>query len=210
MKKNYNSIAATFFILMILGLIYLTITPRFLNRTDKPLAEFSTNRALEQVSEISRKPHYIGSENHETTANYIVAELKNLGLDVDVQEGYTLSDWGNLVKSKNVVTRIKGSRNSKALLLLAHYDSAPHSYSHGASDDASGISTILEGIRTFLHNKTPHKNDIIILFTDAEELGLNGAALFATKHKWAKDIGLALNFEARGTSGPSYMLMEVP
>jgi hypothetical protein len=25
--------------------------------------------------------------------------------------------------------------------------------------------------------KTPHKNDIIILFSDAEELGLNGAAL---------------------------------
>jgi len=50
------------------------------------------------------------------------------------------------------------------LLLLSHYDSAPHSFSHGASDDASGVATILEGVRTFLYNKTPHKNDIIILF----------------------------------------------
>jgi hypothetical protein len=41
-----------------------------------------------------------------------------------------------------------------------------------------------------------------------QELGLNGAALFVTQHKWAKDIGLVLNFEARGSSGPSYMLME--
>jgi Zn-dependent M28 family amino/carboxypeptidase len=40
---------------------------------------------------------------------------------------------------------------------------------------------------------------IIILFSDAEELGLNGAALFVTQHKWAKDIGLVLNFEARGS-----------
>jgi hypothetical protein len=31
--------------------------------------------------------------------------------------------------------------------------------------------------------------------------------LFA-KHNWAKEVGLVLNFEARGTSGPSYMLME--
>jgi hypothetical protein len=45
------------------------------------------------------------------------------------------------------------------------------------------------------------------LFSDAEELGLNGAAL-ATQHNWAKEVGLVLNFEARGTSGPSYMLME--
>jgi Zn-dependent M28 family amino/carboxypeptidase len=48
---------------------------------------------------------------------------------------------------------------------------------------------------------------ILLFFSDAEELGLNGAALFVTQHKWAKDIGLVLNFEAR-SSGPSYMLME--
>jgi hypothetical protein len=32
--------------------------------------------------------------------------------------------------------------------------------------------------------------------------------LYVTQHQWAKDIGLVLNFEARGSSGPSYMLME--
>jgi hypothetical protein len=32
--------------------------------------------------------------------------------------------------------------------------------------------------------------------------------LFATQHNKAKEVGLVLNFEARGTSGPSYMLME--
>jgi hypothetical protein len=37
---------------------------------------------------------------------------------------------------------------------------------------------------------------------------LNGAALFVTQHQWAKEMGLVLNFEARGSSGPSYMLME--
>src|SRR5690606_41665902 len=44
--------------------------------------------------------------------------------------------------------------------------------------------------------------------SDAEELGLLGAQLFVNKHPWAKDVGLVLNFEARGSGGPSYMLLE--
>ena len=171
-------------------------------------AEFSTNRALKQVEAISKRPHYVGSKEHEVIANYLINELNKLGLETSIQQGYTLSDWGNLVQSKNILARIKGTSSEKALLLLSHYDSAPHSYSKGASDAGSGVATILESVRAFLTAKKPHKNDIIILFSDAEELGLNGAALFVTQHKWAKEIGLVLNFEARGSAGPSYMLME--
>jgi hypothetical protein len=182
--------------------------PQWTSDDTVPLSEFSTKRAYATVAAISKKPHFVGSENHEQVANYLIKELQKLGLETSIQQGYTLSDWGNLVKSKNILARIKGTTGTKALLLLSHYDSAPHSYSHGASDAGSGVATILEGVRAFLHNKTPHKNDIIILFSDAEELGLNGAALFVTQNNWANDVGLVLNFEARGTSGPSYMLME--
>lgn len=208
MRKDYSSIFAGLFILGILGLIYFTMMPHWTSDQEGSLAEFSTKRALTQVEAISKKPHYVGSENHEVVADYLVKELNKLGMETSIQEGYTLSDWGNLVQSKNILARIKGSSNSKALLLLSHYDSAPHSYSLGAADAGSGVATILESVRAFLHNKTAHKNDIIILFSDAEELGLNGAALFVTQHQWAKEIGLVLNFEARGSSGPSYMLME--
>jgi Zn-dependent M28 family amino/carboxypeptidase len=138
---------------------------------------------------------------------YIVSTLEAMGLSVEIQEGYTISKWGNLVKAKNIVSRIKGTENSKALLLLTHYDSAPHS-SFGASDAGSGVVTILEGLRAFLERGKTPKNDIIILISDAEELGLNGADLFVNQHKWAKDVGLVLNFEARGSGGPSYMLIE--
>jgi hypothetical protein len=208
MKKDYFSIFAGLFILLILGLIYITMMPQWTSDDEGSLSEFSTKRALNQVEAISKQPHFVGSANHEVVANYLVKELNKLGLETSIQEGYTLSDWGNLVQSKNILARIKGSNSSKALLLLSHYDSAPHSYSPGASDAGSGVATILESVRAFLYNKTPHKNDIIILFSDAEELGLNGAALFVTQHQWAKEIGLVLNFEARGSSGPSYMLME--
>jgi hypothetical protein len=208
MKKSVSSLFSILFILIALGFLYISMMPHWTSKIEEPLAEFSTERALQQVEAISQTPHYVGSKNHEKVALYIQKELHSLGLETSIQEGYNLTDWGNLVKSKNILARIKGTANSKALVLLSHYDSAPHSYSRGASDAGSGVATILESIRAFKYSKKKHKNDIIILFTDAEELGLNGAALFVTQHKWAKEVGLVLNFEARGTSGPSYMLME--
>ena len=208
MKKSYSSLLSILFILGILGFVFATMMPQGTTDDEVPLSEFSTKRALEQVKNISQKPHFVGSENHDVVANYLVKELQNLGLETSVQEGFAFSDWGTLTKCKNILARIKGSNSDKALLLLSHYDSAPHSSSQGASDAGSGVATILESVRVFVYNKTAHKNDIIILFSDAEELGLNGAALFVTEHKWAKEIGLVLNFEARGSSGPSYMLME--
>jgi hypothetical protein len=208
MKKSYSSILSVLFILGILGFTFFTMMPQWTSDDDAPLAEFSTKRALEKVKNISQKPHFVGSQNHDVVANYLVKELQSMGLQTSIQEGYSFSDWGTLTKCKNILARIKGTNSDKALLLLTHYDSAPHSYSKGASDAGSGVATILESVRAFTYNKKQHKNDIIILFSDAEELGLNGAALFITQHHWAKEVGLVLNFEARGSSGPSYMLME--
>jgi hypothetical protein len=208
MKTNQNQILSFLFLVVILSGVFYFMMPKKYDTTEASLTEFSTKRALEKVKAISQNPHFVGSKNHEVVAQYLINELKELGLSPEIQEGFTLSDGGTLVKSKNIVAKIKGTSSEKALLLLSHYDSAPHSYSKGASDDASGVATILESVRAFLYNKTTHKNDIIILFSDAEELGLNGAALFVTEHQWAKNVGLVLNFEARGSSGPSYMLME--
>ena len=46
---------------------------------------------------------------------------------------------------------------------------------------------------------------MIVLLNDGEEAGLLGARVFSEEHPWAKDVGVALNFDARGNSGPSYM-----
>ncbi|HLP64163.1 M20/M25/M40 family metallo-hydrolase [Flavobacterium sp.] len=208
MKKNYSSLYSMLVLVALISGIFYCMMPQNYDTEEASISEFSTKRALEKVKAIAQKPHYVGSKNHEVIAQYLIQELKNLGFQPSVQEGFTMTEKGTLVQSKNILARIEGTANTKSLLLLSHYDSAPHSYSHGASDDASGVATILESIRAFLHTKTKHKNDIIILFSDAEELGLNGAALFVTQHNWAKEVGLVLNFEARGSSGPSYMLME--
>jgi len=208
MKKNYASLLISVLLMGIIWFIFHRMMPSDYSKGDVPLSEFSTERALKHVEEISKKPHYVGSPNHPKVMNYLEKELQKLGLETQIQQSTILSKWNNLVETKNITARIKGSDSSKALLLLTHFDSAPHTKSLGASDDANGLAVILEGIRTFLHNKSTHKNDIIIVFSDAEELGLNGVYAFASEHPWAKEVGLVINFEARGTAGPSMMLAE--
>ena len=186
---------------------YKSLMPDYEKDEDAPVAEFSTDRALIHVKNLSKEPHGVGFPGHSRTRSYIISELKKLGLETSVQEGYILGDNASLTKAINILVRVKGSGNGKALMLMSHYDSHPHS-SFGASDAGSGVATILEALRAFLSSSTTPKNDIIALFSDAEELGLNGAKLFVDQHPWAKDIGIVLNFEARGSGGPSYMLVE--
>lgn len=174
----------------------------------KSLSDFSIENALSHLKIISEKPHAVGTIEHKKVQNYLFDELEKMGLNPSIQYQTAANNkWFAATTVENIVARIKGTDNEKALLLLSHYDSNPHS-SKGASDAGSGIVTILEGVRAFLAVDKQPKNDIVILFSDAEELGLLGSKAFVNHHPWAKDVGLVLNFEARGSGGPSYMLME--
>ncbi|GGG92068.1 hypothetical protein GCM10011416_06130 [Polaribacter pacificus] len=169
---------------------------------------FVLSNALTHLKNISKEPHFIGASNHQLVRDYLVVELKKLGLEPEVQTATVINKkWFAAAKTQNIIAKIKGSENGKSLVLLSHYDSNPHS-SFGASDAGSGVVTILEGVRAFLAENKQPKNDIIILFSDGEELGLLGAKAFVDNHPLAKEVGLVLNFEARGSGGPSYMLME--
>ncbi|MEJ2584478.1 MAG: M28 family peptidase [Robiginitalea sp.] len=196
--------------LLLLGASYWAFrasTPAYREDSGKPESEFSTDRAMKHVQNISEAPHAVGFPAHERVKDYLIRTLEGMGLKPEIQAGYTAGDWGNLSKAENILVRIPGTANTRALMLLSHYDSSPHS-SYGASDAGSGVGAILEGLRAFLSRGQAPKNDIIVLITDAEELGLNGADLFVNSHPWARDVGLVLNFEARGSGGPSYMFVE--
>lgn len=207
MSKTIQAIVA---VLMLIAAVIWSLTgtrPAADLNAEVPADQFSTARAFEHVKAIGQEPHYVGSGSHRMVRNYIVSELEALGLLVETQEGFSLNKKGDLTRPQNIMARMEGTGTGKALLLLTHYDSAMHS-SPGASDAASGVATILEGIRAYLSSGKTPENDIIIVFTDAEELGLNGADLFVEEHPWAKDVGLALNFESRGSGGNSFMLLE--
>ncbi len=205
--KKYTQLASILIIIATVYYSFYTLTPSK-NYIATNKTEFSTEKALVHLKAITKQPHYTGSSEHTIARNYIANELENLGLEVEIQEQVAVNKkWRAATKTQNILARIKGSGNGKAILLLSHYDSNPHS-SLGASDAASGVVAILEGIRAFLAKNEIPKNDIIICISDAEELGLLGANAFVNYHPWAKDVALVLNFEARGSGGPSYLLLE--
>lgn len=209
-KSGYKAIISLLVIAASVWYIFYDLYPSEITDLSTQPTEYSTLRAFEHVKNIGDEPHYIGSRAHNSKRNYIVNELEKLDLQVQTQQGFILSKGGVLTAPENVITRISASDpdpNSKALLLLTHYDSAVHS-SSGAADAASGVATILEAVRAFKASNPSFQNDIIIVFSDGEEVGLSGAELFVKEHPWIEDVGLVLNFESRGSGGPSNMIVE--
>lgn len=209
-KSGYKAIISLLVIAASVWYIFYDLYPSEITDLSTQPTEYSTLRAFEHVKNIGDEPHYIGSRAHNSKRNYIVNELEKLDLQVQTQQGFILSKGGVLTAPENIITRISASDpdpNSKALLLLTHYDSAVHS-SSGAADAASGVATILEAVRAFKASNLSFQNDIIVVFSDGEEVGLSGAELFVKEHPWIEDVGLVLNFESRGSGGPSNMILE--
>ena len=200
------------YLLIIIGTIYWSFSDAKPSLSTEKKIEtktgFSIENALNHLKSITKETHYPGTETHKKVQNYIAEEFKKLGLEVEIQTQTIFGKkWPVGTTAENIIAKIKGSEEGKALLLLSHYDSNLHS-AIGASDAGSGVVTILEAVRTFLDTNKQPRNDVIILISDAEEIGLLGAQAFVDFHPWTKNIGLVLNFEARGSGGPSYMLLE--
>lgn len=172
-----------------------------------PPTEFSAGRAMKHLEIIARKPHPTGSLAHAEVRDYLLRELSAAGLRPEVRRAVGVNrEWGRTIqvgRVENVLARLGGTAGAgKALLLAAHYDSRPHSF--GASDNGAAVAALLETLRA-LKAGPPLKNDLIFLFTDGEEDGLLGARAFTEEAARHGEVGLALNFEARGNSGPSIM-----
>ena len=166
-----------------------------------PLGQFSAMRALKHLENYARGPHRAGTDANYRVRNYIVGTLSGMGAAPQITET-TVVRGSKIANPRNVVARLQGGVHVPAFMLVAHYDSVP--FGPGASDDGAGVAAMLETYRA-LKAGPALRNDVIFLFTDGEECGLLGAKDFLDNHPWAKDVGLMLNFEARGTRGPSYL-----
>jgi Peptidase family M28 len=206
--KFISGLLSFLLVLFFIWYSFFSLMPREGNPDTAPQTEFSSERALTPLKEITKAPHYYGSEEHKRVRKFLVNELQALGLKTEVQEGFVLNEsWRGLNRPKNIIGVWKGSGNGKSLVLLSHYDSAKVP-SYGASDAGSGVVSILESLRAYKAAGKVPKNDIVVVFSDAEEIGLDGAQLFVNEHELAKNVGLVLNFEARGSGGPSNMILE--
>lgn len=168
--------------------------------------QFSAERALTDLKVIAGRPHPIGSEAEENVRAYLMQRLAALGATPTVFSGIGVANYGNSIAAgrvHDVVTHLNGTSSSGAVVLMAHYDSVVQA--PGAADDGAGVAAILETVRA-LQSGPRLKNDVIVLLTDGEEAGLLGAeALASDPQQRPNNIGLILNFEARGNRGPSLL-----
>lgn len=200
------TLALAVFLVCLSALSLARLAPPGAVAADAPPEVFSSARALSRLEAISRGPHPIGSGEHARVRAYLTRELAALGVAPEVQTTTVVSarrsNFPRAATVSNVVGRLRGAGGGKAVLLVAHYDTVPNS--PGAGDDGSGVVTLLESLRA-LRAGPALKNDVIFLFTDGEEAGLLGARAFVEEHPYAREVGVVLNYEARGSSGPAIM-----
>jgi hypothetical protein len=189
-------------IVWVIAVSWLTVdaqNPPLALPVNAPTDLFSAGRAHLHVEAIARAPRPMGSPEAERVRWILVERLRELGLAPEIQASRRTAS-----PARNVLARLKGKGppGKKALMLCAHSDSVPGG--PGAGDDAAGVAVVLETMRV-IKAGPPLARDLIVLFDDGEENGFHGSRLFVDEHPWAKEIGLVLNFDARGNSGPSIM-----
>jgi hypothetical protein len=168
-----------------------------------PADQYSAARALRHVQALAARPRPVGTSAHAEAQAYLLAQLKQLGLEPQVQKtvGVNPDNLKDVTHVENVLARLPGSNTGeKAVLLTAHYDSPPNV--PGAADDASGCATLLESARALTAGRRPLMNDVIFLFSDGEEEWCMGAEAFVREHPWAKDVGVVVNIDPAGQLGP--------
>ncbi|GCD93065.1 aminopeptidase [Embleya hyalina] len=182
-----------------------------------PVGDFSAARAVARLDRIARVPHPAGSVAQSQVREYLVGELRDLGLRPEVRDRVAASasasasadddDSTILGSVSNIHATIPGAKPTGRVLLVAHYDSVP--IAPGAADDGAGVAAILEIARA-LKTGPQLRNDLEILFTDGEESGLLGARAFVDAEAGTRRAAdprrtVVVNLEGRGASGPAVM-----
>ena len=195
-------------------LAFIAIMPPSPKGANAPQDQFSAARAMEDIRIIAAKPHPTGSAENAKVRDYLATRLQSLGFEVDTRSGELperalrrLNSWRGTDAPSQTFVNVIGvkagkDRTKPALLLMAHHDTVWGS--PGAADDTIGIASIFEIMRA-INAKGQAERDTIILFTDAEELGLVGARQFFTDNPLRETVGAIINFEARGGGGTANM-----
>ncbi len=176
---------------------------------EAPENVFSSERAYNMLAQLTKEqvPHPVDSEASRVVERRIVGLLRDMGYQAEIQQTQLCRDskrgFARCTTIRNVIVKIQGTSAEKnGILLAAHYDSVPAG--PGGSDAGAAVGTLLETARLLTLEKQP-LNTIVLLFNEGEEFGLFGAKAFMEQHPLAKDLAIALNVEARGSTGKSVM-----
>ena len=204
-KHRWIGVVVALVLSALAAISLLALEPLDPRPVSTPANEFSAERAFSHVEQVGEQPHPVGSAANAEVRNYLVGQLEDLGLQPTIQEATsarTKEGTASIARVENIHARIEGSNPTGHVVLVAHYDSVPRG--PGAADDGAGVAAILEIARAITSGSAP-RNDIDIVFTDAEEPWLLGAQAFVRDSHLDPRRSVVLNLEARGTSGPAMM-----
>jgi hypothetical protein len=189
--------------------------PHWQNYAAKGVTEFSAIRADAALGRIlgpKEIPDPVSSDNNAAVRARIQKEFADIGVKTTTYKAFTCNSWrgGSFVACATVTDIIAEvvPGVGKAIVLLAHYDSVPAG--PGASDDKSGVVTVLETARALKARGAQSKHPILAVITDGEEAGLLGANSFLQNAELKARVGVVVNVEARGTRGQSLLFQTSP
>lgn len=191
-------------------LVIMATTPPSRVSADAAPTAFSAERAMADVRIVARAPHPTGSVESAAVRAYLLERMRDLGMETATSTAHLgeratqrLNKWSGRNDPPPVLTNLVGvlpgkDRSLPAVLLMSHHDSVWGS--PGAADDTAGVAASLEIVRAIKVQGQPDR-DLVVLMTDAEELGLEGAEHFFARDPLRSRIGAIVNMEARGGGG---------
>ena len=128
---------------------------------------FDGAKAYEQVAKlVSFGPRPPASDAIHRSQDYIVAQLKSFGCEVDQDDFHASTPKGDIAM-KNIIAKAPGTGQG-IILLLTHYDTLSSVENFvGAEDSASSTGMMIEMARQLCGKKGP--NSVWIAFLDGEE-----------------------------------------
>ncbi len=197
-------------LLLAIGLAIRVTTPPAPVMAGSPPERFSADLAMEDVRVIAAAPHITATPENARVRDYLARRMQALGMEVSSEQGVVdargtekRNRWTGRNDPPAVLTNVIGilpgqDRAAPAVLLMAHHDSVWGS--PGAADDSAGVAAALEVVRA-IQARGGQRRDLIVLLTDAEELGLQGARQFFAANPLRTRVGAVINMEARGGGG---------
>ena len=219
--KTYRSLILTLSIalsaLVAYGVFFSMPSPK-----DVDAEGFSSARVVKDLEVIAQEPHSVAHpEARDRLLNYLTERLEKLGGNPQTYVYPNITSRKFTFNAKNLLAEfppLKASSDTTYLLMMAHHDSrypwklmGDTVTALGAVDDGYGLGIILESIHQALKYRKEWNQGIKVLFTDAEEVDLQG---MKAAHQYNKEIfdnvGLILNIEARGPFGPALLFETSP
>lgn len=166
-----------------------------LKRGDKSITEAQIRSLVTALSADSMQGRYAGSAGAHRAADFLEAQLSQLGYSVTRQH---FSD-----SLQNLLCHYRGADTTVRVIVGAHYDhlgvdSLGNIY-NGADDNASGAVAVVEIARAFKAAGITPKYSVVFALWDGEEKGLRGSRYYVKNSvKNSNSVAYYMNFDMIG------------